>query len=69
MTDRFKGFVVTLAEDLRSDDAQPTLDAIRMIKGVVSVLPSVVTPDDLINRERVRVELGNKLFEVLRKDE
>lgn len=52
MTDRLKGFVVTLEEDLREDDAQHICDAIAMVKGVLSVRPVVRTVDDLMNRER-----------------
>jgi hypothetical protein len=36
MTDRHAGYIVVLAEDTRKDDV---LNAIRMIKGVVSVKP------------------------------
>ena len=42
MTDRHAGYVVALAKDIREDDAQEgVLNAIRMIKGVVSVEPVV----------------------------
>jgi hypothetical protein len=41
MTDRLKGFVVVLEEDLPEDDAEPVLSAIRMVKGVVSVKPVI----------------------------
>ena len=42
MTDRHAGYVVTLAKDIRDDDAgESVLVAIRMIKGVISVEPVV----------------------------
>ncbi len=66
MTDRLKGFVVILDEDIREDDAQPILDAIQMIRGVLEVTPMVNKMEDLMARERVRAELEGKLFAVLR---
>jgi hypothetical protein len=65
MTDRLKGCVVAFEADIREDDAEATLAAIRQIKGVVAVTPSVVTPDDWINRSQVRTELTEKVLEVL----
>lgn len=42
MTDRHAGYLVTLAEDIREDDAEESvLIALRMIKGVASVTPIV----------------------------
>jgi hypothetical protein len=40
VTDRHSGYIVVLADDIREDDAEEgVLNAIRMIKGVVSVKP------------------------------
>lgn len=64
MTDRFKGFIVTLEDDMRSDDAQCVIDAIEMIKHVKSVKPVVANYDDHMNRERVRLELWNKIYDL-----
>lgn len=44
MTDRHTGYVVTLAVPIREDDAEHTLNAVRQIKGVVSVDPIVREP-------------------------
>jgi hypothetical protein len=53
MTDRHAGYVVTLAKDIRDDDAEESvLVAIRMIKGVVSVKPVVADIGMHITRER-----------------
>lgn len=40
--------------------------AIRQIRGVAAVEPSVTTPDDWINRQQVRAELRAKLWEALK---
>jgi hypothetical protein len=65
MTDRLKGFVVTLEQDIRVDDAGHVLNAIRMITGVASVQPMVADPADYMARERVRFELTKQLWDVL----
>jgi hypothetical protein len=46
MTDRIKGFTVALDRDYRDDDVEVIANAIRMIKGVVAVEPSIVGTDD-----------------------
>lgn len=62
MTDRFCGFVVTLERDIREDDAEATIAAIRQIKGVVSVGPVTSDPAFHAARERVRWEYLDKLY-------
>lgn len=47
-------------------DADAIAHAIRMLKGVISVEPVVVTLEDHMARTRVRRELQGKLFDVLR---
>jgi len=41
MTDRHSGYVIALAEDIREDDAEAVLTALRMVKGVMSVTPII----------------------------
>jgi hypothetical protein len=48
MSDRIKGLIVVLKEDLRDDDAAPIIDAIRMLRWVVSVQPLVADVDSHI---------------------
>jgi hypothetical protein len=52
MTDRHAGYIVTLAEDIREDDAEAVLTALRMVSGVVSVTPLVSDYTFAIARER-----------------
>jgi hypothetical protein len=56
MTDRHAGYVVTLADDIREDDAEDgVLTAIRMIRGVVSVQPVMSTAElDVAKESRDR---------------
>jgi len=64
MTDRYKGFIVTLGDDLRDDDAAATIAAIKQIKGVIAVKPVLGGDmDDEMARERVRHELWKKIHE------
>lgn len=41
MTDRHSGYLVTLAKDIREDDARKIIDALRMVRGVLTVEPVV----------------------------
>jgi hypothetical protein len=66
MTDRINGYIVTLEERIREDDAEATLNALRMIKGVLSVTPVVGNVDQLMAEQRVRARLEMKLAAVLR---
>ena len=66
MTDRHAGYVVTLAEDVREDDAQPILEAIRMIKHVASVEPVVSDMMFHMAEERVKHRLFMKMYDAVR---
>jgi len=65
MTDRHHGYIVTLDHELRADDSEAIIQAIRMIKGVVDVAPVVADHETYMCEARVRQELGQKLFEIL----
>lgn len=65
MTDRLKGLTVAFDRDIREDDAEAIVSAIKMIKGVLDVQPSYATSEDWMNRRRIRDELGTALWEVL----
>jgi hypothetical protein len=65
MTDRYFALTVILEKDIRDDDAEHILDAIKMIKGVLNVKGNVTSPDTWMAEERARVDLRKKLFNVL----
>lgn len=67
MTDRIKGCWVTFNHDMREDDAQPTLNAILALKNVLGVTPFTTQPDDYFNRERIKREYQQKIWEVFEK--
>jgi hypothetical protein len=65
MTTRLKGFVVALEHDLRDDDAQVIKSALEQIRGVLTVKPIESASEDMIVEQRIRRELGQKLWAVL----
>lgn len=65
MTDRLNALTVVLDGDIREDDAQALMSAIRQLRGVLSVSGHVSNLDSHIAKERARHELGQKLLDVL----
>lgn len=65
MTDRHAGYIVTLAEDVREDDAEAILSALRMVKGVLSVEPIVADHGLHIATQRARQECRGKILDLL----
>lgn len=66
MTDRHAGYIVTLAKDIREDDAQAVITALRMVKGVLSVEP--VLSDEWIEHlahERAYDEVRTAVLQLL----
>lgn len=68
MTDRVKGLLVTLDKDIREDDVEQIVNAVRQIRHVADVCHVPANIDDHIVGLRVRMDLEKKLFEVLRPD-
>ena len=65
MTDRVKGFTVTLEKDIRIDDFEVIMQAIRMIRGIADVEPSISTSEDHMNRQRIKYELRDKFYKFM----
>ncbi len=67
MTERYNGFLVVLESEIREDDAESTLDAIRHIKGVLRVTG---VPDDdnatFCVAVQERLKIRKKLFEFVK---
>jgi hypothetical protein len=66
MTDRHNGYIVTLEQNIREDDAESTIAALRQIKGVLSVQPVVADLTFAMAEDRARHEIASKVLEVLR---
>ena len=52
MTDRHAGYWVVLEDDIREDDAEHVVNALRMVKGVAAVEPRMSSFEDAMVRER-----------------
>ena len=67
MTTRYKSFIVSLEHDIRDDEAEAIITALKMIKGVLRVEPQEATVNDLTIQYREKSELRKKLFDFLMK--
>ncbi|WP_343743341.1 hypothetical protein [Herbaspirillum huttiense] len=65
MTDRIHSFTVVLDEDIREEDAAAIANAIRLMRGILTVESNLSDPGQFVAEARVRRELGEKLWEVL----
>jgi hypothetical protein len=65
MTNRYNAVVVTFDRDIREDDAEAIINAIQMLKGVLSVTPNVSDINMHVAESRVKRELTDRLYDVL----
>ncbi len=66
MTDRFHSFTVILAKDVREDDAEATMNAIKQLRGVLSVEGNVSGDiGQIVAEMRVRQEIGEALLKIV----
>ena len=68
MTDRVKGFTVTLEKDIRIDDVETLMNSIKMLRGIASVTPSITTSGDHMNREMVAMEYRKKMYNFIQEE-
>lgn len=68
MTDRHTAYVVILENDIREDDAEATITALRMVRGVASVQPIVKTTDHIMATERAKYDLGRRIQAAVTKE-
>lgn len=65
MTDKHAAYVVVLGDDIREDDAEQIITALRMVRGVVDVRPVVADVDLRIAETRVRAELRGRILDAV----
>lgn len=65
MTDRIAAFTVVLDRDIREDDVEPLLTAIRLLRGVLTVEPHVASLDMQIAHARAKAELRSAMLKGL----
>lgn len=68
MTDRINMLTVVLEQDTREENCESLMEAIRQMRGVLSVELNVADVDDHIAYSRARRELEEKLWKALSKD-
>lgn len=68
MTDRFNTLTVVLEHDMRDDDCEGLIDALRHMRGVLSVEGNVSDSTSHMAEHRARHELGQKLLDVVYPD-
>jgi len=64
MTDRFNGLLVTLENDIREDDAEAIILAIRQLCGVIGCKGNVVDIQEHLAETRIRHELWGKMQDI-----
>jgi hypothetical protein len=64
MTDRIKGLWVALDKEIRDDDVEVLVNAIKMLKHVENVTSRKVQPDDWMMRNKIRGEIREKVIEI-----
>jgi len=67
MTDRTKGCWVAFDKDIRVDDVEWIINAIKMIKGVTDVELSITDSSDWINRAHIKAELKTEIINLYNK--
>lgn len=65
MTDRINALTVVLETDMRDDDAEGLISAIKQLRGVLTVESNVRNMNDLVAQERARDEMRQKLIDIL----
>lgn len=65
MSDRINTITVVLEKDIRDDDCEHVLHAIRMIKGVLRAKANVAGPEAFMAEERAKHALVDRIRKVL----
>jgi hypothetical protein len=60
-----KGFTVTFQEDVSEEYMEQVKNAVLCFKGVIDVEESTATPEDQINRSRLKWEMWDKIQKVI----
>lgn len=69
MTDRYNALTVVLEQDIRDDDAEPLIEAIKMLRGVLDVQGNVSSANFFVAQSRADREWREKLRKLIWPDE
>lgn len=65
MTARIRSLTIALDEDIRTDDVECLVNAIKMMRNVLSVTTNEVNPNDWATERRVKLETAQKLTNLI----
>lgn len=65
MTDRHCGYIVTLEGEIREDDSERVIEAIKQLRGVIDVQPVVQDIGHLMAVQQARHQFRKKLWDAL----
>ena len=65
MTDRINALVLALDHDIRDDDMERIISAVKSIRGVCDAKMNVVDIPDMVAESRARRDMRSKLFALL----
>jgi len=65
MTDRVHSLTVVLEKDVRTDDVEALISAIRQLRGVISVKQHIADPESHMAMERARNDLRDQIAKIL----
>ena len=68
MTTSYNSLTVVLEKETREEDAEYIMNAIRMIKGVMKVVPEVADRNHYIATETAKHELMQKVFKIFQEN-
>jgi hypothetical protein len=68
MSDRYNSLIVFLEKDLKDEDAEPLIEAIKQFRGVLSVQPNVSNMLSILAEDRAKADLREKIWELLRSE-
>lgn len=65
MTARVRSLTIALDDDIRTDDVESLVNAIKMMRNVLSVTTNEVNPNDWATERRVKLETAQKLTNLI----
>ncbi len=66
MSDRYSALIVILENNIRDDDAEALISAMKQLRGVLDVQPHIANPEEAIAETRVRADLLRRIIEMIK---
>lgn len=65
MSNRHHSYTVVLDHELKDEDSEEVIQAIKMIKGVTQVVPHIADGGFYIAREQAKIDLRQQMWDLL----